>query len=405
MRHLAVLDKLLDSISLAARPFRRTNCRDPRISRRRRLALALLAILAAQCAAVAQCNSAPTITALTPSSAKIYPPLYGSNADGDPYITCTATAPCTLGDMILQSFAFSWTGSNLCAEFTSLAGPLWWPGNDSINNANTGGTCATIVNLMDSEGYTTSTQAEIPGGGATVALGAGCNLTGIDPTMSPAKLGANLLTGVNNIKYEGNSLSFNLIGPYEMTVVQDYWQYYPGSTTNVERLTSYKVLNSDGTAAANIPIGEAPVLGSWNCTQAVPVPHAGSCTVAPKTTVKGVYSLGMSATNASGLFTDIWTLGGGSFTPAGCGWPAFHDQWQLCGMANAEDDWGDQSLDNYGLSFASPSGSVENNKVVIDVGTTSYVLPGTGVCGPDYLLCPDRLPTETIFPGPNPPVK
>jgi hypothetical protein len=51
---------------------------------------------------------------------------------------------------------------------------------------------------------------------------------------------------------------------------------------------------------------------------------------------------------------------------------------------------------NYGLTFAGLSGRVQTDETGFVVNDTTYILPGPG-CGPDYALCPDRIPTGTII--------
>ena len=86
---------------------------------------------------------------------------------------------------------------------------------------------------------------------------------GLPPVITPALLGPanNPITGVNidpetQAVYTSAPFLFNLIGPYEMTVVSDYSVCCKNCDTTVQRNTQYRVLNSDGSPAANIPIGE-----------------------------------------------------------------------------------------------------------------------------------------------------
>jgi hypothetical protein len=104
----------------------------------------------------------------------------------------------------------------------------------------------------------------------------------------------------------------------------------------------------------------------------------------------------MWATDSNGQFTDFWSLSSDQYTPAGCG-DAVVDQWQLCGLAVATNVNDQQYTLNEGLTFAGLNGFTDNNEVGQSVDGNLYVLPGNGACGPDYLLCPDRIPAGTII--------
>jgi hypothetical protein len=351
------------------------------------------------------CTGTPTITSLVPSSGKIYPPGYG------PYrnITCSRTAPCTLDDMTIPYFAsgssspypdlMAWYGSNFC-EGGGLQGTLWWL-------SEFGGQAGETWMLTDLPwGFDYGTPAGgLYAGTVGVYLG-GYFGTDLLPDITPAQFGpsANPLSAVNIIDagggsfpvYTGNSLPFNLIGPYEMGVVRDYWQYCDNCDTTIERRTQYEVLNSDGSPAANIPIGEDMAVSGWNCSQPNPGIEADSCVTASGQRVGKVLSAGMGATDANGEFIDSWSLNDDAYAPAGCG-HAMVDQWQLCGLAVVVNPVaGTFTYPNYGLDFAGLNGRTDTNAVGQNVNGTLYVLPGPG-CGPLYLSCPDRIPTGTII--------
>lgn len=245
----------------------------------------------------------------------------------------------------------------------------------------------------------------------TAFLGAGCRTAGVG-TITPAQLGGNNnpLTAVELVEVGtnagqitlGNSLPFDLIGPYQVVVEGDEWAYYCTScnTNNIRRLTTYKVINSDGSPAANIPTGEILQIGGWNCTQPVPVTEADSCTTATGTVVLGVKSLGMSATGTGGAFTDSWTLGGHNYTPGGCGFKALQDQWQLCGLAQVTDAVENQfdSNVNWGLTFAGLNGAVFSEEVDMTINGQSYNIgPGNCAVLSEYPLCPYAVPKGTII--------
>ena len=228
-------------------------------------------------------------------------------------------------------------------------------------------------------------------------------------TITPAKFGGsnNPLTvlekDTDSVLTFGNSLPFNLIGPYEVRVINDYWEYCQNCETTVQRNTQYKVISSDGSPAANIPIGEIMgPLTDYNCSQATSGSKINSCTLAKGTTtgsgVTGIKSDGMGATDANGEFVDAWTVGSDTYTPVGCGAHRV-DQWQLCGLAQVTDDaeFQQDSQVNWGLTFAGLSGFIHTNETSFTVNGMSYELPGTGICGPDYYTCPDRIPAGTII--------
>jgi hypothetical protein len=192
------------------------------------------------------------------------------------------------------------------------------------------------------------------------AWGGGCSDNGLPPVITPALLGPanNPITGVNidpetQAVYPSAPLPFNLIGPYEMTVVSDYWVYCKNCDTTVQRNTQYRVLNSDGSPAANIPIGE--IMGpftDYDCSQPPSGSVINSCTLATgEITGSGVTrikSAGMGATNGGGEFTDQWSLASDAYTPAGCGLSRV-DQWQLCGLAYTSSSFRGQILSTTAL--------------------------------------------------------
>jgi hypothetical protein len=371
---------------------------------RQHLLLALALILGAGGDSIAQqCEYSPTITSLVPSSGRIYPALYGNDQD----ITCTPAAPCTLSDMIYNEITSSqspvkgtmaWYGSNWCTAngWSGLQGPVWWS-STGIGGGFTG---------CDSFFYPPSVPVSTyEAGPVLVGIGGGCSEDGF-PTITPAQFGPtnNPLNAVNvepAPPYQaspGNSLPFNLIGPDEMEVRTDFWEYCNGCDSTIKRITTYKVLNSDGSAAGNIPIGENAGDAAWNCTQEMPTLGANSCTVAKGQTSGGFESLGMGATNSDGLFTDGWSLNSDAYTPVGCGFKVVFDEWQLCGLAASIDAVLGIKNVNYGLTFATLSGGIHSNQVRITIGGTSYEI-GPDNCAPDmpYPNCPYAIPPGTVI--------
>jgi|SRR5579862_4102998 hypothetical protein len=101
----------------------------------------------------------------------------------------------------------------------------------------------------------------------------------------------------------------------------------------------------------------------------------------------------MWATDATGSFTDEWTMGGDGYLPQGCGFAVNYDHWQLCGLTNPESGSG-----NVGLTFATVTGFMHNNQIGIFSGLGTWVLPPfTAPCKPDTKNCPGSLPTGTGF--------
>jgi|HubBroStandDraft_6_1064221.scaffolds.fasta_scaffold441624_1 hypothetical protein len=378
---------------------------------RTRVMLVLTALLAAQKGVTQQlCEYAPMITSITPSSGLIYPAQYKC-ASGP--CTCTPAAPCTLSDMTVPLFtsaesppggATMWSGSSFCNGSglgqTGLVAPPWWGGQGLA------GYCLPDLPYWGApcpDGYPCIEYST----GLNVFLG-GTEEPYTSPTILPAQLGAanNPISGVNvtetgvgqETAFVGNSLPFSLIGPSEMVVVNDFWQYCNGCNSTVQRVTTYKVLNSDGSAAGNIPTGENPSDAGWNCTQTRPTFGVNSCTEANGQRSGGLQSLGMGATNANGTFTDGWSLGSDRFTPAGCGFKVVFDEWQLCGLASSFSCVTGPAYPNYGMPFATLSGAVHSDEVGITINGKSYVI-GENICGPltAYPLCQETIPPGTVI--------
>jgi hypothetical protein len=204
--------------------------------------------------------------------------------------------------------------------------------------------------------------------------------------------------------YWSNTINFNLVGPTEMVVQDDEWDYCQGCKATVERFVTYKVMNSDGSAAANIPLGEAVDYGTSNCTGgpgggARPSITIDSCTVADDQPIPNPsggannYSGGMWATMPDGTFTDGWSMGADGYTPSGCGFTVNYDHWQLCGLSY-------YGGTNVGLTHATVTGFYHNNQIGINAGSTQYILPPIPIpssCAPKSLACPDRIPNGTVF--------
>ena len=93
----------------------------------------------------------------------------------------------------------------------------------------------------------------------------------------------------------------------------DTWGY---SGPNVDRVVTFQIIKFSGAPVFVIPIGEVPSRSGWNCTQSQPGVITTPC-------AQGV------DTDTNGTFRDEWTIGPGSYTPAGCGWN-FTTHWQWC---------------------------------------------------------------------------
>jgi len=302
-----------------------------------------------------------------------------------------------------SSATTSATGSGFCNGYglgsSGFVGPPWWRGDGRA-------------------GYCTDTPwwSDGCGAGECAQDGLRAYVGGNAPpysdlTIIPAELGApnNPISGVNVTETEpgqltsfvGNSLPFNLIGPNEMVVVSDLWEYVCTTgcnSGNIKRLTTYTVRNSDGTPAKNIPLGELMANAAYTCTNRTPVLRINSCTEAKDSVIDaGHISDGMWATEFNGEFMDRWTLGMYPFTPAGCGLTTVYDDWQLCGLAAVYQCGLAYTEPNYGLSFATLSGVTDTNQVSLIIGGTTYTI-GPNTCGPDtsYLLCPSAIPPGTV---------
>ncbi len=201
--------------------------------------------------------------------------------------------------------------------------------------------------------------------------------------------------------YPSSPVGYNLVGPDKMVVVDDVWDYCDRCTSTVRRKVKYQVLNSDGSPAPNIPLGELVSYGSSTCTLGRPIMDVNSCTVAQNEIISDrdrIRSLGMYATDANGEFTDNWTMGADGYTPTGCGYNVNFDQWQLCGLA-IRCSGGICTYPNAGLTFASLKGWYHNDNIDNIIGTTDYILPNAGplICPPNVSGCPDAIPWGTII--------
>jgi hypothetical protein len=212
------------------------------------------------------------------------------------------------------------------------------------------------------------------------------------------------ITYINATQYvSSNTLNFNVIGPVEMVVQNDVWDYCDGCSLTVRRKTTYQVTNSDGSVAPNIPLGEVNDYASSNCDQGRPTMIINSCTVAqgdPIANPSGPpanQSNGMYATDGTGQFIDAWNMNGDNWTPAGCGYNVNYDHWQLCGMGQSG-----STLINAGLTFATLTGYIQNREVGITVPngivSGSYVLPTNPItCPIDTSNCPNAMPNGTVI--------
>ena len=263
-------------------------------------------------------------------------------------------------------------GTNFCGTQRSQ-GPVWWQDYVQFDNV---------------AGYTYGWQLvgiANPLGNVSAQFG---------NTSNPFQI-SNYNFGVD---YWSNTLGFNLIGPVEMAVQQDVWDHCVGCTTTVRRKVTYEVVNSDGSVAANIPLGEVMDLGTSGCFQGRPSITINSCTVAQGQSIGNPSggtsnkSGGMWATDGNGEFTDSWTMGADGYTPAGCGFAANYDHWQLCGLTAP------LGSVNAGLTFATLTGLVDTNRIGINAGSKQYVLPVAIVpCPPNTPGCPGSIPVGTVF--------
>ena len=196
-----------------------------------------------------------------------------------------------------------------------------------------------------------------------------------------------------------NTLGFNLIGPIKMVVQSDVWDYCEDCLITVRRKVTYQVVNSDGSVAVNIPLGEVNDYGTSTCDQGRPPIQINSCTVAPNEPIDnpsgGTQNIsgGMWATDTDGTFTDGWTMGTDGYTPNRCGFPVNYDHWELCGLQVGSDN-----NVTGGVPFGTLTGFYHNIQVGIYVGLGQYVLPPLFVpCNPNKQRCPGSLPIGTAF--------
>jgi hypothetical protein len=104
--------------------------------------------------------------------------------------------------------------------------------------------------------------------------------------------------------------------PAYMQVVQDYQNICSGCTTTVARVTTYQVMQANGTNVGNIAICETLSDSMWNCSQSAPTVDSLACGTPP------------GGTTSTGQFTDIWSLNANNFTPVGCGFQTATDVWK-----------------------------------------------------------------------------
>jgi hypothetical protein len=284
-------------------------------------------------------------------------------------------------------------GTNFCgyADYAGANIPAWWfpPGVSTIYWED--GAC--ILNSHDQ--YFDGWMAMQP----YITLGTSAAPAQFGAANNPIQA-ATLITGTQYLF--SNTLNFNVIGPVHMVVQNDIYDHCDGCTTTVRRKTTYQVINSDGSIAKNIPLGEVTDYGSSSCSQGRPTMLINSCRFAlgqPIGNPSGPpvsQSDGMWATDSNGQFTDNWTMGSGTYTPAGCGYSVNYDHWQLCGIGLDS-----QGYINAGLTFATLQGSINSNEVRISVGGHNYVLPGVSTfppgCQPNQTGCPNAIPNGTVI--------
>ena len=185
-----------------------------------------------------------------------------------------------------------------------------------------------------------------------------------------------------------------------MVVQDDLWDYCDGCSNTVRRRTTYKVVNSYGSAAKNIPLGEVNDYGTSTCYEGRHSVFMNSCTIPLGDPIPNPSgdpantSDGMWATDSNGTFIDGWTMVIDGFSPSGCGFHVNYDHWQLCGLGKPQGN----NLVNVGLTFATLTGFYHTNQVGINVGTTQRILPlYFAPCPPGTSGCLGSIPIGTEF--------
>lgn len=289
---------------------------------------------------------------------------------------------------------FYLTGTNFCGNAYGAGAklPAWWLPPPSYLPS--WPHCATAIHGDYIDGYIWQGEITLGGGGVS------------GPPVAQFGSAANPIQPMNdpqNNPVFGNTLNFNLIGPVKMVVTEDKYDFIV-NTVHVRRLTTYQVINSDGSTANNIPLGEVNDYGSSTCYEGRPFMNINSCTVATNDPIDNPSgppqnkSAGMYATDTSGGFQDQWSMGKDTFTPPGCGYPVNYDHWQLCGYSySLQSPW---PYINTGLTFATLQGSIHTNYVTITLGGHDYILPGLPNyppnCQPNQTGCPNAIPNGTV---------
>jgi hypothetical protein len=136
-----------------------------------------------------------------------------------------------------------------------------------------------------------------------------------------------------------------VVQPAYMVVEDEEVETCDGCYTTVARYTTYGVKYSDNTSVGVIPICESPTVSTSTCTpqRGLSYNKCGSDN---------------ASTDETGSFTDEWTVGTDSVTPAGCGFNVT-DHWQWYQSATQQ------------ITFGTLTGFVHTNSIKIN----GYTVP------------------------------
>jgi hypothetical protein len=177
---------------------------------------------------------------------------------------------------------------------------------------------------IDGNGFGSAPTVQLPSGFRSSGQGSTDTkiviMVSVDysPTVGPVTLTVTNTT----VNTTSNPYTFVADGPHHFIVQNDQRGTY-GNSSNVYRLMTYEVANFSGTPAANIQVGEVVNDTGWTCNQGNPGTSSTACSA-------------NFHVNSAGVFQDQWSLGGGTYTPSGCGTTGGTDAWQWCTSAGAK---------------------------------------------------------------------
>ena len=207
---------------------------------------------------------------------------------------------------------------------------------------------------IDGSGFGSSPSVNLPSGFTSTGQGSTDSRIVITVSINVNTAIGNTAISVTAGGQTSNSVAFTADGPDHMVVAFDTWDYPYGNGT-IARHTKYQVINFSGSIGTGLSIGEDPTATGWNCNQTQPGIHFNACGTNPV------------QTDASGMFTDNWSLLG-AYTPVGCG-ISTTDHWYWCAPTPPK-------------RFSLLDGYVHNDAV----STNGYVVPSNTM--PQYTVVP-----------------